>query len=196
MLMQDQKGELLWRLDQDLSAPFVVGLGNVLYLSGSCYDKRHRIKHLSLVAGDQSHRIIHHSMGDVEAFNNQASRFIRIDRFRAGRTALLHYTDMTRQPWLVRHHPLNHLWMRELFEAIDCGYVSLAEIEEHARCGYVRPSLFFQAQERMTDSRHLPAAVSAQDRSFMKPQGFSARRTLALRERVRHVLKAVSSRGL
>ena len=119
-----------------------------------------------------------------------------LDRFHEGRTALLHYTDMTRQPWLVRHHPLNHLWMRELFEAIDGGYVSLTEIEEHARRGYIRPSLLYQAQERIPDSRSLPEAACTQDSSFTKQQGLSAGRTLALRERVRHVLKAVALRGL
>ncbi len=114
-----------------------------------------------------------------------------LERFRAGCTALLHYTDMERQPWLVRHHPLNHLWTRELFEAIDRGYISLAEIEEHVKRGNLRPSLLYQAQERIMDSRRLPAKARALDRSFRQPQEASTRRTLGLREKVRHVLKAV-----
>ncbi len=59
-----------------------------------------------------------------------------LDEFRSGRTALLHYTDMPRQPWVCRQHSYGHLWARDLFEAISCGFLSAEEVRDHVARGY------------------------------------------------------------
>jgi glycosyltransferase involved in cell wall biosynthesis len=63
------KDSLIWKLDQDLSAPFVVGRGGALYLSGWCYHARQRVKRLSVVAGGHAHRVVNHSLGSPELFS-------------------------------------------------------------------------------------------------------------------------------
>ena len=109
-----------------------------------------------------------------------------LERFRRGKTALLHYTDMERQPWVSRRNPLNRFWTRELFEAIDGGHIARGEVEEHVRRGHVRPSLLRQVDERIADSRHLSRKACALDRSFIPPAGGRPR---AFRQRVKNILR-------
>jgi hypothetical protein len=101
-----------------------------------------------------------------------------LERYEKGRTALLHYTDMERQPWVSRNNPLNRLWMKELMEAIDGGYISLSEVEEQVRRGNVRPSLLYQINNRIMDSRYLSRKARDLDAYFRPPAipaGFQAK---------------------
>lgn len=113
-----------------------------------------------------------------------------LERFRRGETALLHYTDMERQPWVSRLNPLNRFWMQELFEAIDGGNIAREEVEEHVERGYVRPSLLYQVDERVTDSRHLSREARALDRTFILPAGVAGEQARTIRQRVKTVLRA------
>lgn len=93
-----------------------------------------------------------------------------LEHFERGRTALLHYTNMDSQPWLSRSNRLNRLWMAELFEAMDCGEITIDEIEEQAALGHVRPSLVYQAKFRIPDSRKLNKKTRQLDEEFVLPQ--------------------------
>lgn len=110
-----------------------------------------------------------------------------LERFRHGETALLHYTDMERQPWVSRLNPLNRFWTQELLAAIDGGHITREEVEEHVARGHVRPSLLYQVDERVTDSRRLSKEARALDRTFIRPEGRPSR---AFSRRVKDVLKA------
>lgn len=112
-----------------------------------------------------------------------------LERFKAGRTALLHYTDMERQPWVSRRNPLNRIWMRELFEAIDGGYVSVEEVKEQVRLGHVRPSLLYQVSERIADSRRLNRKARALDESFVPPGVLNNGQTGSLLNRLKKYLR-------
>ncbi|MDT4967170.1 MAG: hypothetical protein QOJ64_1907 [Acidobacteriota bacterium] len=92
-----------------------------------------------------------------------------LDQYRAGETALLHYTDMQRQPWVSRQHPLNKLWTKTLFEAIDAGYIRFEEVEFYVQRGDVRPSLLYQVERRRAESRFLPKKARELDKSFAFP---------------------------
>jgi hypothetical protein len=96
-------------------------------------------------------------------------RWNSLDRYEAGRTALLHYTDSARQPWVSTEHPLGYLWMRELFAALDAGFLSVADVEEAVRAGDVRPSLLTQVRQRLEDPLLLPRRVRRQDFFFVEP---------------------------
>jgi hypothetical protein len=96
-------------------------------------------------------------------------RWNSLDRFSKGETALLHYTDMMRQPWVWADHPLGRLWVRDLLEAVDAGFVDGRLVEEHVSRGWVRPSLLYQLEQRCVDGRLLPARVLARDRDFVPP---------------------------
>jgi hypothetical protein len=96
-------------------------------------------------------------------------RWNMLDRYEEGKTALLHYTDGPRQPWVSTEHPLGYLWVRELLAAIDARFVTHTEIEEAVRAGHVRPSLLFQVRERLEDPLLLPRRVRRQDLFFVEP---------------------------
>ena len=107
-----------------------------------------------------------------------------LEHFKAGKTALLHYTNTESQPWLSRTNRWNQLWMETLFEAIDADEVALDEIDEHAKLGYVRPSLVYQAKWHIVDSRKLPREARALDRSFVPPHMFGRRQVPTIGRRV------------
>lgn len=64
-----------------------------------------------------------------------------LESFEAGRTCLLHYTDMNTQPWVHRANPLGWLWVRELASALKDGFITMDEVHEHVNRGWVRPSI-------------------------------------------------------
>jgi hypothetical protein len=121
------------------------------------------------------------------------SNWNSLERFSQQHTRLLHYTNMVTQPWLSRTNPLNHLWISELFDAIDHGHISMSEIEEHTRLGYVRPSLLHQVQFRVRDSRRLDKRTAELDRSFVPPGTCPEPQTGFARRGVRKVFRLMSN---
>lgn len=89
-----------------------------------------------------------------------------LETFDPDETALLHYTDMPTQPWLSTANPLGYLWVRALFDAVDEGAISRAEVAAEVEAGHVRPSLLFQLDNRLEDSLVLPAGSREADRTF------------------------------
>lgn len=115
-----------------------------------------------------------------------------LEHFREGKTALLHYTDMERQPWLSRLNPLNQLWTQALFEALDGGHIRFGEVEDHVKAGYVRPSLLYQIEKRIADSRELKKEACQLDVRFVAPGTVNHRPPTTLRGRVKKFLKTIS----
>lgn len=64
-----------------------------------------------------------------------------LDHYEEGKTALLHYTDMSTQPWKYPNHPFGSLWVSYLREAISCGFIDKQLYDEHVSKGYVRKGL-------------------------------------------------------
>lgn len=92
-----------------------------------------------------------------------------LERYSEGETALLHYTDMNTQPWVSRENPLGYLWFRDLFEAIDTGFISIEYVRDHVLKGYIRPSVMYQIENRIEDSFLLPKKARALDAKFAAP---------------------------
>jgi hypothetical protein len=57
--------------------------------------------------------------------------------------------------------------MRELFSAIDAHYLSRDEVEQAIDDQLIRPSLAYQIEHRLADSRALPDAIKAIDTPFI-----------------------------
>ncbi|MEJ7618250.1 MAG: glycosyltransferase [Pyrinomonadaceae bacterium] len=74
-----------------------------------------------------------------------------LEQYEEGTTRLLHYTDMPLQPWVSPDNALGHLWMRDLFEAIDNKVISADFVAEQVMKGHVRPSLLHQLAHRIED---------------------------------------------
>lgn len=59
-----------------------------------------------------------------------------------GRPPLLfHMTDMTRQPWCSRNHPLGDIWINELLIALETGMITTDDVLRDIELGNVRPGL-------------------------------------------------------
>lgn len=118
-----------------------------------------------------------------------------LEQFIEGETALLHYTDMQCQPWLSQLNPLNHLWTQGLFEAIDGGHITSMEVAEHVRRDRVRPSLLYQVNKRIADSRLLGEEANVLDRFFVPPAAFP-HQPIPIRKRAVDYLRTVLTYSL
>lgn len=92
-----------------------------------------------------------------------------LEAYEPGRTALVHYTDMPTQPWVSRDNHIGHLWVRDLLEAIDSGFITKEYVQEHVARGWVRPSLVYQIEHRVVDPLLLPREARALDEGFVAP---------------------------
>lgn len=89
-----------------------------------------------------------------------------LERYNRETTALLHYTDMSTQPWVSTENPLAHLWFRDLFEALERGFIKQEYIRTHVERGYVRPSLLYQVENGTEDPLLLPKSARLLDKGF------------------------------
>ncbi len=64
-----------------------------------------------------------------------------LEHFEAGRTKLLHYTDMDMQPWRHRHNPLGSIWRAYYRAAVEAGAVDPAVVERGIAGGWLLPEL-------------------------------------------------------
>jgi hypothetical protein len=92
-----------------------------------------------------------------------------LERYEDGVTGLLHYTDMPRQPWLSRDNPRAYLWVRDLIEAVDSGFLSRDLVVAEVAAQSVRPSLLWQLDQRMDECDLIPAEAREADRKFVPP---------------------------
>ncbi|HXE82881.1 MAG TPA: hypothetical protein VN513_06090 [Gemmatimonadales bacterium] len=92
-----------------------------------------------------------------------------LEHYTAGKTGLVHYTDMPTQPWVYAGHPLGYLWVRDLLEAVDTGFISVDFVRDHVERGFIRPSLLYQLEHRLDDGLLLPKAARALDNGFVAP---------------------------
>jgi len=85
-------------------------------------------------------------------------------------THLLHYTNMTTQPWVATSNPLAHLWVACLRRALQKEFITFAEVEREVRAGHVRPSLMAQIDEATSDPLTVPEAGQRRlDHGFVAP---------------------------
>jgi hypothetical protein len=89
-----------------------------------------------------------------------------LEKFDAKETSLLHYTDMRTQPWVSTENSNGYLWFRDLFEALEKGFISLEFVKEQVDKGFVRPSLLFQVEHHIEDPLLLPKSARISDADF------------------------------
>lgn len=90
-----------------------------------------------------------------------------LDRFVDGTTALIHYTNMHTQPWVARDNAAASVWFQHLREALIAGFITIDQIQEQIKAGYVRPSLLVQIQEDIANPALLPGEAVALDDEFV-----------------------------
>ena len=92
-----------------------------------------------------------------------------LERYSPGETALLHYTDMPRQPWLSTVNPLAGLWCDVLLRAIAAGAISRQAVSDSIARGWVRPSLLVQVDKGIAEPGALSDEVLDRDRLTFTP---------------------------
>ncbi len=92
-----------------------------------------------------------------------------LESYREGSTSLLHYTDMDTQPWVYAGNSNGTLWVQDLIEAVDAGFISADYVREHVSRGWVRPSLIWQLQHHEPEGLFLPRSARLLDKEFRPP---------------------------
>lgn len=64
-----------------------------------------------------------------------------LEKYEPGKTGLIHYTELVRQPWLSPRNRNGWLWLSYLQDAIKDGIVTREEIKDAQARGWARPSL-------------------------------------------------------
>lgn len=114
----------------------------------------------------------HGLMHDMKIANARAaigSEWNSLETYEAGVTSLIHYTDMQTQPWVSTENPLESLWVKELFLAVESGFIRREDIVESVNQQWVRPSLLYQVDHQIEHSRNLPEAALRLDDEFQAP---------------------------
>lgn len=67
-------------------------------------------------------------------------------------TRLLHYTDMTTQPWVSEDNRLGWLWLRELRLMIENQTLARSDVHREIELGHFRPSLMRELEDMPHDA--------------------------------------------
>ena len=92
-------------------------------------------------------------------------------RYRRGQTRAVYYANDGSEPWLSRTHPLGHVWMQDLLEAVATGFISPELVTNEIGRGHVRPSLAYQVEHHLLEAILLPRRARLLDRGFRPPEG-------------------------
>lgn len=95
----------------------------------------------SLDAGKIGYRDLMENLAVEPKFkisNSIPAEWNSLESYDSGKTRLLHYTNMALQPWRKTwNHPLGHLWMGALREAVEKGAIGRKTVEEEVARGHV-----------------------------------------------------------
>jgi hypothetical protein len=115
----------------------------------------------------------HELMHDMKLANNISAdiseHWNSLEKFDKKKTSLIHYTDMETQPWVSVENPYESVWIKDLIEAVDQGFISYSYIQDHIDKGWVRPGLIYQVKNRIFSSRKLPKEIANIDKKFKPP---------------------------
>lgn len=100
---------------------------------------------------------------------NIESEWNSLDFYEKDKTKLLHYTNMSQQPWLYNSNPLAYLWVTALKKSIEKKFLSLKELKLEIKKGHVKPSLYYQVVNNKLDNTRLPFLFKLSDRFFIPP---------------------------
>lgn len=71
-------------------------------------------------------------------------RWNSMEHYQLGETALIHYTDMTTQPWVSAQNQYSELWLKEVRLMLATQALTYKEIKQEIDLGHFRPSLIVE----------------------------------------------------
>jgi len=72
-----------------------------------------------------------------------------LEEWDAKKTALLHYTNMVKQPWRKWGHGLGWLWIRELADAVKTGRIPVEIVREEVAAKHVVPEVLAAVEKEL-----------------------------------------------
>lgn len=99
-----------------------------------------------------------------------------LDYYEPGVSALVHYTNMSTQPWVMRGNPGAALWVKALREALSDSFIRFEALESEVKKGHIRPSLVRQIERSVDDALLLSDEDVKLDRDFIAPYAKIARK--------------------
>lgn len=141
-----------------------------------------------LNAGQLTYESLMYEMKIARTLPLISAEWNSLEKFDAGRTKLLHYTNMHSQPWTFATNPLGHLWVEALSDAIEDGFITKLFVEDCIEQGHVRPSLMIQLEKNILDPLALSRVELAVDSNFEPPC-----HGLANADRTRQLLRRIYS---
>jgi hypothetical protein len=92
-----------------------------------------------------------------------------LDLYEPGITSLVHFTDLTQQPWTSNHNADEEIWIGYLKEAINDNFITVRQLQEQINNGSVRPSLLKQLIA-LAEGQPMPISQRlAIDQDFLPP---------------------------
>lgn len=119
-----------------------------------------------LNAGKYNYQELMWKLCIADKVNWLPARWNHLDKYNR-RTALLHYTNKKTQPWINNNHKLGHLWFNYLFSGLDEGNIDYSVVIEALENRWVRPSLKYQVDNRISEVRKLPRSIKKADEPFI-----------------------------
>jgi hypothetical protein len=83
-----------------------------------------------------------------------------------GNVPVLYYAPDGSEPWLSRKHPVGHIWVGDLLDAVAQGHVRPDLVAREVALGHARPSLLYQVEHGLEEPLLLPARARYLDRNF------------------------------
>ncbi|MEO1445541.1 MAG: glycosyltransferase [Cyanobacteria bacterium J06635_11] len=97
-----------------------------------------------------------------------------MEHYQRGKTSLIHYTDMSTQPWVNTQNQNGDLWLNEVRLMIETGALTPAELQQEIDLGYFRPSLMIDLRfgHRVPPAlkKAFNAAISWLDKTYLPHQ--------------------------
>ncbi|MGH1357258.1 MAG: glycosyltransferase [Burkholderiaceae bacterium] len=124
-----------------------------------------------------------------------------LEKYEAGKTHLIHYTDMPTQPWVSHSNRHGQIWYDHAREAIDCGFLTRDFLYEEVAKGHVSPELpSWLGLQKPADFSTLKSNWVPPYRRFVGMPSVPAYRSgglpgLALRQRAAFAARALARRS-
>jgi hypothetical protein len=83
-----------------------------------------------------------------------------------GDAVILYFPADGSEPWVARDHPLGHIWVRDLLDAIAHHHLEPESVAQQVTLGHVRPSLLYQVEHGIEEPLLLPRRARRLDRAF------------------------------
>lgn len=84
-------------------------------------------------------------------------------------TDLLHFTDMSKQPWLSVYNIYSYIWFENLFESLNSKFIKKSFLSSEIKKGHIRPSIQYQLDNKIMDPIFIPDKILFSDLNFKVP---------------------------